>query len=126
MTWPEYLRARFRAFGYAFSGLREAFRTQAHVRIQGVWAVLMVMWGLYERLSPVEWGLLASAVALVLVSELMNTALESAVDLATREHDPLAGRAKDVAAAAVLVAAGYAIVMTAVIFGPRIWTRIAQ
>jgi undecaprenol kinase len=61
--------------------------------------------GLVLRLAPLGWGIVALAVGLVVAAELFNSALEAAVDLASPQDHPLAKRAKDVAAAGVLVAA---------------------
>lgn len=119
-------RARVAGFRNAFRGVALAFRTQPHVQVQTAWAIGLGLWGVWERLTPVEWGLLASAVAVVLVAELMNTAIEFTVDLVSREMHPLAGGAKDVAAGAVLMAAAYAVAITILVFGPRCWTRIMQ
>lgn len=126
MAISQWGRARIAGFRNAFRGLALAFQTQAHLRVQTAWALALVVWGIWERLTAVEWGLLASAMAFVLMAELMNTAIEFTVDLVTRESHPLAGGAKDIAAGAVLMAAAYAVVITVVVFGPRCWARIIQ
>jgi undecaprenol kinase len=92
------------AFGYAFAGLGAAWRTQRNLRIHAAAAVGVVAVGVLLRLPPLSWALLALAMGLVLTAELLNTALEAAVDLVSPEDHPLAKQAKDVAAAAVLVA----------------------
>lgn len=71
--------------------------------------------GLWLRFSAVEWGLLVLALAAVFAAELANTALEIALDLLHPQSDPLIGRAKDVAAAAVVVAIGAALVVGALL-----------
>jgi undecaprenol kinase len=92
------------AFGYAFAGLGAAWRTQRNLRIHAAAAVGVVVVGALLRLPPLSWALLALAMGLVLTAELLNTALEAVVDLLSPEEHPLAKQAKDVAAAAVLVA----------------------
>jgi diacylglycerol kinase len=93
------------SFGYAFAGLAAAWRTQRNLRIHVLLAVAVVAAGLLLRLAPLGWGIVALAIGLVVAAELFNTALEAAVDLASPQDHPLAKRAKDVAAAGVLVAA---------------------
>lgn len=92
------------AFGYAWAGLTAAWQTQRNVRIQLVLAAIVVVAGLVFHLAALGWAAIALATAFVLAAELLNTALEAVVDLASPEYHPLAKRAKDVAAAAVLVA----------------------
>jgi diacylglycerol kinase len=96
-------------FGYAFAGLAAAWRAQPNLRIQGVFAAVAVLVALALRVPAAAWALLALAIGLVLVAELFNTALEALVDLVSPDRHPLAKRAKDVAAAAVLVAAATAL-----------------
>ncbi|MDB5070908.1 MAG: diacylglycerol kinase [Candidatus Eremiobacteraeota bacterium] len=79
------------------------------MRIHAGCAVLAVIAGALVRLPPLGWGVLLLATALVLVAELLNTALEAVVDLVSPEDHPLAKAAKDVAAAGVLVAAAGAV-----------------
>ncbi len=93
------------SFGYAFAGLAAAWRTQPNLRIHAVLAVVVVAGGIWVRLAPLGWGIVALAIGLVVTAELFNTALEAVVDLASPQNHPLAKRAKDVAAAGVLLAA---------------------
>ena len=93
------------AFGYAFAGLSTAWRSERNLRIHAAIALAVVILGTVLRLRPLAWGLLVFAIGLVLVTELLNSAIEAVVDLVSPHDDPLAKRAKDVAAAAVLVAA---------------------
>ncbi len=92
------------AFRYAFAGLGAAWRTQRNVRIHAVIALAVVVAGVLLRFPPLSWALATLAIVLVVTTELLNTAIEAVVDLASPELHPLAKRAKDVAAAAVLVA----------------------
>lgn len=93
------------AFGYAFAGLSTAWRSERNLRIHAAIALVVVLAGMMLRLRPLAWGLLVFAIGLVLVTELLNSAIEAVVDLVSPHDDPLAKRAKDVGAAAVLVAA---------------------
>jgi diacylglycerol kinase (ATP) len=91
---------------YAAQGLAHGFLTQRNFRIHAVVGVLVFSLGIWLRLSPDRLAVLVLTVAAVLVLELINTAIESVVDLAIgRRFHPLARIAKDCAAAAVLVAA---------------------
>ncbi|MDB5027770.1 MAG: diacylglycerol kinase [Candidatus Eremiobacteraeota bacterium] len=92
------------AFGYAFEGLAAAWRTQRNVRIQAAITLVVAAGGVLLRFSAVSWAVIALAIALVVTAELANTAMEAIVDLVSPEDHPLAKRAKDVAAAGVLVA----------------------
>lgn len=88
----------------AIEGVLWAARTQRHMRYHFMAAVAVLLVALFFRVSSLEFILLALAVTLVLLAELINTALEVVVDLISPEYHPLARRAKDVAAGAVLVA----------------------
>lgn len=77
----------------------------------------MIAAGILLRLPLFAWGLLAGAIALVLVAELLNTAIEALVDLVSPGDHPLAKQAKDVAAAAVLVAAAGAVAIGLLVAG---------
>jgi diacylglycerol kinase (ATP) len=76
--------------------------------------------GLYFSISALEWCLVVLAIAGVWVAEALNTALERLADLASPGFHPLAGRAKDIAAGAVLIAAAAAVSIGVIIFGPRL------
>jgi diacylglycerol kinase (ATP) len=87
----------------AIEGILWAARTQRHLRYHFLAAVVVLLTALFLQVSTLEFTLLALAVILVLFAELFNTALEVLVDLVSPEYHPLARRAKDVAAGAVLV-----------------------
>ena len=101
----------FAAFHYAFEGIIYATRTQRNMRLHFVAAALVLAATLYLRLQrPYVIGIVVT-VALVLAMELLNTAIESVVDLMTVAHHPLAKIAKDTAAGAVLVVAFGAVIV---------------
>ncbi len=95
----------------AIEGILWAARTQRHMRWHFLAALAMLLLAHFMRLSALEFILLAFAVTLVIFAELINTAVEVVVDMVSPEYHPLAKRAKDVAAGAVLVASIGAIVM---------------
>ena len=118
---PALLRQRAASFGYAFRGVAAALRTEVHLRFHAAATVAVLGLGWYFGLARWEWALVALAVGLVWSLELMNTAVEAVVNLVSPEYHPLAGRAKDVAAGAVLVGALAALAIGLLIFGPRVW-----
>ena len=115
-----YLSARLRSFGHAFRGLKVLLQTQANARIHAVATVLVLAAGLMFGISLLEWALIVLAILCVWVAEAINTAIEFLVDLASPEAHPLAGKAKDAAAGAVLVAAIGAALIGGLVFGPHI------
>lgn len=110
----------------AVTGVGEAFRSQRNVRIQFAMTVVAAACGLAFQISRLEWCLITLVIAGVLVTELINTSIEAVVDLASPEHHDLARTAKDVAAGAVLCAAGAAIVVGILVFAPYLLTVIAS
>ena len=79
----------------------------------------MVFLGCYTKLNSTEWLWISLAIALVIVLELLNTAIEVLVDLVCPEQNPKAGAIKDLAAAAVLVASLFAVTVGLFIFVPK-------
>lgn len=118
---PGLLRRRAASFGHAFRGVGAALRSEVHLQFHAAATAVVVGGGLYFRLSLTEWALVALAVAGVWAAELFNTAIETLTNLASPEYHPLAGRAKDVAAGAVLLAALGALVVGGCVFGPKVW-----
>jgi diacylglycerol kinase (ATP) len=109
-----------RSFGYAFRGIATMLATQANARIHAAATVAVIVAGAGLKISPLEWCAVVLAIGLVWAAEGFNTAIEALVDLASPEIHPLAGRAKDVAAGAVLCAAIAAAIVGAVIFVPKV------
>lgn len=115
-----YLSARLRSFGHAFRGLKVLLQTQHNARIHAAATVLVVAAGALLRISPAEWALIALAVVCVWAAEALNTSIEFLVDLVSPELHPLAAKAKDVAAGAVLAAAIGSLVVGVLVFGPHL------
>ena len=95
-----------------------ALRSEVHLRFHAAATVLVIGLGFHLGITRLEWALIALAVAGVWTAELMNTAIETLTYLASPAYHPLAGKAKDVAAGAVLLAALGAAVVGALVFGP--------
>lgn len=115
-----------RSFGYAFAGISYVIRTQRNMQIHMATASLVVMAGYLFELSMPEWLSIIFAIFLVLFSEIINTAIEAAVDLTTAEVHPLACVAKDCAAAAVLLAAVNSLIIGFLVFWPRLSSRMFE
>nr|BBH88566.1 diacylglycerol kinase [Thermosporothrix sp. COM3] len=113
-------------FGYAFEGIWYGLRTQRNLRIHVVIAGIAVLLSFLLRLSLAEFALILLTIALVIAAELVNTSIECCIDLVSPEHHPLAKRAKDSAAGAVLVCALLAVIIGCLLFGPRLWNLMIQ
>ncbi len=113
------------SFRFAFAGLRYVLWSERNARIHLAIAILVLLVSAWLRLSALEWVLIIAAIALVFAGEMLNTVVELTVDMVTSELNPLAKRAKDVAAGAVLVAAIAAAIMGFIILGPRLWDKVA-
>ncbi|WP_400192786.1 diacylglycerol kinase family protein [Hymenobacter sp. B81] len=109
------------SFGFALKGIRTALTTEPHLRFHALAAGLVVAVGLGLPLTRHDWALLALAIGAVWTAELLNTALETLVNLVSPEFHPLAGRVKDVAAGAVLVTALAAAAVGLLVLGPPLW-----
>jgi diacylglycerol kinase len=105
------------SFIYALNGIRASVREQRNLKVQAIIALITLGAGFYFRITLTEWCIILFAIALVMGLEIMNSAIESLVDLVTRERKPLAGKAKDMAAGAVLFVSIIASIIGILIFG---------
>jgi diacylglycerol kinase (ATP) len=110
---------RLRSFRYAGRGLMHLL-AEPNARLHALAAVLTVVLGAVMRLSALEWALVALAIALVLAAEAVNTGLEALADAAVPARHPLVAAAKDLGAAAVLIAALGAVAVAACVFVPHL------
>lgn len=108
------------SFSYAFQGLVHVFRHQRNMQIHFGLSFLVLLAGLFFRLTRLELVAVFFAISLVLIAEMLNTALEAAIDLATSSYDPKAKIAKDVAAGAVLIAAINSLVVAYFVFADKV------
>jgi len=115
---------RLRSLRHAIDGGRHIVRREPNVRIHLAVAVAVVALGAWLGLSARDWAVIVLAMGGVVATEAMNTAVERAVDLLSPARHPLAKLSKDVAAAAVLVAAVAAVVIGLLILGPPLWQRV--
>lgn len=119
-------RTLLESFNYAISGIIYALKTQRNMRIHFFVALLVLFTSSFFDLSATEILLILFAIVLVIITELVNTAIESTVDLVTLDYHPLAKTAKNVAAGAVLVAAVNSVIVGYLIFFKRFedFTRV--
>lgn len=110
---------------FAVSGLITAFKEERNMRKHAVSAILVILAGLVFQVSVTEWLFLLLSISLVVVFEIVNSAIENVVDLASDYHfSMLAKNAKDMAAGAVLFVSGFALLTGLIIFVPKIWNFI--
>ena len=110
----------YKSFGYAFQGIFNTIRTERNIKIHCAAAILVTIFGIWLQISKTEWMICFILFGLILALELVNTAVEATVDLFTEERKPLAKKAKDAAAGAVLIAAIFAAVIGILIFMPKL------
>lgn len=111
-------RKLFCSFRYAFSGIIAAFDEQ-NMKIHGFATIVVVVCGFLTGLNLLEWLILILTIALVIGAEMINTAIENVVDLASPDVHPLAKKAKDIAAGAVLLFAIASVIIGLIIFLPK-------
>lgn len=107
-----------RSFGYALEGFVTAVRTERNIKVMLALGIAAVVVGCVLKIDLLSWCLVTLCFGLVIFAELVNTAIEAIVDLATQEYHPLAKRAKDIAAASV-----YTLSITAAIVGIIVFAR---
>jgi diacylglycerol kinase (ATP) len=117
-------RTLFESFIYAISGVIYSLKTQRNMRIHFLAALLVMILSKYLDLKEMEMVAVIFATALVIIAEMINTAVETAVDMITDKFHPLARIAKNVAAGAVLVAVLNAIIIGYVIFFDELYNLL--
>lgn len=111
---------RIKSVGYACEGIVTFFKTQPNAWIQLSAAVAIVVVGFMLKINCWEWCWIVASIASVIITEMLNTALEFLTDLVSPSVHPLAKKVKDVAAGAVLIAAITSVVIALIIFLPKI------
>jgi diacylglycerol kinase len=120
----KYIRSRYSSFTYALKGLTVLLTTQPNFVIHVVSGILVTLAGFYFHISRGEWLAIALTIVIVLLTEVFNTAIEFIVDLVSPEYHPIAGKIKDISAAAVLLSAIGAVVVGLIVFGPKVWALL--
>jgi diacylglycerol kinase len=121
----QFLVSRAHSFKHAFHGWWYVVRTQQNAWIHAVITMAVVAVSSWLGLPARDWAVLVVVIAMVWSAEFLNTSIEAVVDLASPVHHPLAKVGKDVGAAAVLIAAGAAVIVGLLIIGPPLWVRVA-
>jgi len=111
------------SFNFAFEGIIHVLRTQRNLRIHFAVAVSVLIFALIVNVTKMELIALLISVTFVLIAEMLNTAVEAAIDIATTSFDPMAKLAKDIAAGAVLIAAMNAIAVGYIVFSGKVADR---
>ena len=114
------------SFNVAFEGIIHVLRTQRNMRLHFLIAAGVLVAALSFDVSRLELVVLLLAIAFVLIAEMVNTAIEAAVDVASTAFDPMAKLAKDIAAGAVLIAAINAVAVGYLVFSGQVGERSSQ
>ena len=113
-------KKRLESFKYAFCGLATLFKEEYNARIHLAFTVLAIILGFVFSISFYEWFAILICIALVFSLELVNSAIENLGDKITAEKDDFVRKAKDMAAAAVLIAAIISLIIGIIIFFPKL------
>ena len=108
------------SFKYAATGIKSAFKTEQNLLVHAIAATIAIILGIFLKLSTLEFAIVALVIGLVITAEMINTALEYAIDMAMPTIHPLAKISKDVASGAVLFAAISSIAVGLLIYLPKI------
>lgn len=103
------IKERIKSFGYAFNGIKTLIVEEHNARIHVLGAIVAIVLGIVLEITVAEWLWVVLAIALVFITEMINTAIEAICDEVTEERRPAIRKSKDVAAGAVLVAAIFAV-----------------
>lgn len=108
------------SFKYAFQGVFSAIKTERNLKIHISIMILVIIAGIFLKISKMEWIICIILFGLVIGGEMLNSAIETVVDIAMPEINPKAKFAKDVAAGAVLIFAISSAIIGLIIFIPKI------
>lgn len=107
--------------GYALKGIFIFFRDGRNAKIHLLAASVVIIAGLMFNITTQEWLWISLAIAIVLITEMINSSIELLCDLAMPHQNDMAGKLKDIAAGAVLVAVIFALVVAGIIFSPHLF-----
>ncbi len=113
-------RKLIKSFGHAFEGLEHAYKYDQNLRIHFFVGAVVVIVSILLKVNAFEMGILGVMILLVMVTEMINSAIERMVDLITKEHREDAKIAKDVAAGMVFLTAAGSVIVGILIFLPHI------
>ena len=113
-----------KSFLFAIQGFRTAVATERNIKVMLAVGACAVVAGLALQLDLLSWAIVLLCCGVVIMAELLNTAVETVVDLVSPEFHPLAGRAKDIAAAAVWVLSVIVAIVGVLVFANAIVSRL--
>lgn len=116
----------YKSFGFAFEGIFNTIKSERNIKIHIFATIMVVIFGFILKISYIEWLICLLLFGLITSLELVNTAVEATVDLATEERKALAKKAKDAAAGAVLYSAIIAAITGGIIFFPKFFNFIIE
>ncbi len=114
------------SFNFAFEGIIHTLRTQRNMRIHLAVAFIVIVTALIVNVTKLELIALLISITFVLIAEMINTAVEAAIDIATTSFDPMAKLAKDIAAGSVLIASVNAIAVGYLVFAGKVADRSSR
>ena len=109
-----------RSFRAAFDGIKSTYKREQNIKIYTIVSILLVIFGLILKINYVEWLICFVLIGFMLMAEFFNTAIEHVVDLCSPNYHPLAKKAKDTAAAGVLMMAFISALVGLIIFVPKL------
>jgi len=104
------------SFKYAWKGLSFCFQSENNFKIHCLAALNAIFFGIYFDISNIEWCLIIFAIGIVLITEIINTAIEKIVDFVCPDQNPKAGLIKDISAAAVVMASVVAALIGGIVY----------
>jgi len=110
-----------KSFGYALHGIKQSFHNQRNIKIQSCIGILVLLLSVYYQITRTEFYLVLILTFLVLILEMVNTALEKTIDYISLERNKKLGEIKDIMAGAVLMAAFLSAVVGLIIFFPYVF-----
>ncbi len=113
--------SNIKSFRYALEGIKTSFKKEPNLRIQFVVGIGALLLGVYLGLSNVEWAILSFTILYVITLELLNTVIETIVDLVSPEIKEGAKTAKDISAAIVLISSILAVIVGVILFLPKLF-----
>jgi len=118
------MKKRIKSFGYAGKGILYVLKSEPNMKIHFGAMILVIACGYTFGISLMEWTLCVLCFGMVLGAEMLNTAIEKTVDVASPNHNNLAGKAKDAAAGGVLICAIFSAIVGLLIFVPKGWSML--
>src|SRR5574344_1730967 len=110
-------------FQYAFKGIRIALKGERNIKIHCLVAILATLFGIILRFTPIEFAIVAISIAIVLITEMLNSAIEFSLDAVFHnKYSKMVGMAKDIAAGSVMIASISSLIVGILLYGGKILT----